>query len=101
MIFGSSVNRNFVGSSVPGGNSPFEPPSPKVVSTQGEGAAATESEGPVFEAPPSDSESSQVEQPEAERQPVVTGETVTVGDVEWIVNNARGRTGSGRNLATS
>ena len=89
IVFGSLANRDLVGSSIPGSGSPLDPPPPKAVSTQGESAAAAESEGPVFEAPPSDSESSQVEQPEAERQPVVTGETVTVGDVEWTVDNAR------------
>ena len=89
MVFGLSANRDLIGSSIPGGGSTLEPPSPKAVSTQGESAPAAKSEEPLVEAPPSDSESSRVEQPEAERQPVGMGETVTVGGVEWLVDNAR------------
>jgi hypothetical protein len=86
MVSGPPVSEDLASSSTPVADSPLEPPLPEAVPTNGENIGPEKLD---FEEPRKDSKSSPPEQPQAERQPVGIGEPVNVGDMEWVVTEAR------------
>lgn len=80
------ASEELASSSTLGADAPLESPLPETIPTQGENTAPRELD---FEASPKDSKSSPPEQRQAESQPAGIGESVTVGDMVWVVTAAR------------